>query len=584
MRRILVLLTLCVATPALANVVPPSRRVMEGRIGARAALPWGTPGRNFAVVIDTMNVARNLHTQTAIETIEETWWARPQPWPDVDVVIWFTTVTDWYYAAYYSPLANDIDGLGYGEHLSDATGTPFPDVFDFSPDTLSGMVVANDFSTYITMPWFLPLVVEQELGHKWCCFVRESVGQTSALELLGRDNSHWSYFLDTGGSPMEGNAWIWNGGSSFTTDTRDVFVAGDGTTPLSELDLYLLGLIPSTDVDPWFVIQDPDVMGQQDIYGDVINRASGPQYDRDVTITGTKFDFTIADVIDRNGPRVPASWDGDLRIAFVLIIQPGEETDGIIKSQVGLIVDQSENIWYTSTGGRSVINNQTVAVFGEAGAACDGAVQNCADGLDCVTYGGVQRCAATCTMWCAIDECCVPTAGGNHCMGTDVATCEPPLPHETGERCEDGLPCEAGVCFTDPAFGASYCAGPCASAADCPAGMECLDTTTGGKVCIWGTSPPGVVGSPCASAEECDSNLCLAGHCSSLCDPAAPDCVPGTTCQATAGAEHVCLPAPGGGGDDKWCAVGAGGGGGGLAAGGALACLCMIFAVRRRRG
>jgi hypothetical protein len=582
MRRILALLTLCVAAPVYANVVPPPELTRPGHF-TRDALPWAKPGRNFAVVIDTLNVARNLHRQDAISTIEETWWTRPQPWPDVDVVIWFTTYNDWAYAAYYSPLANDIEGLGYGEHLSEITGVSYPDVFDISPDTLSGMVVANDYSIYIMQPWFLPLVVEQELGHKWCCFVRESVGDASPTEMLGRDHSHWSYFLETGGSPMEGNAWLWDGASSFTTNTRAVFQAGDGTTPLSELDLYLMGLIPPAEVDPWYVIQNPDVMGQHDIYGEVINPGSGPQYDRDVTITGTKFDFSIADVIDRNGPRIPATWDGDLRIAFVLIVQPGEEESGLIFGQVGLIVDQTEDIWYTATGGRSIINNQTVTTFGAAGDACDGAALNCGDGLDCVTYGGAQRCAAACEMWCEIDECCVPTAGGNHCFGTDVATCVPPLPHPVGDRCEDGLPCEdGGICFADPSFGASYCAGVCTSKADCPEGMECLDTTGSIKLCIWQSSPPGVDGYPCATPDECDSNLCLAGHCSSICDPAAPECVPGTTCQATAGAQFVCVPAADDGGG-KWCAVGGGRGGLAGAVGGALALLCMIFAVRCRR-
>src|SRR6185503_19268336 len=169
--------------------------------------------------------------------------------------------------------------------------------------------------------------------------------------------------------------------------------------------------------------------------------------------------------------------------------------------QVGLIVDQSENIWYESTGGRSIIENLTVAAFNPAGSACDNAVQNCADGLDCVQYGGVQRCAAACDTFCDVTSCCVPTSGGNHhCFGTDVATCEPPLPHPTGERCEDGLGCEdGGVCLPDPTFGVSYCAGPCAGDADCPTGMQCVDTSGGSKVCVWDASPPGVDGSSCTS-------------------------------------------------------------------------------------
>jgi hypothetical protein len=112
--------------------------------------------------------------------------------------------------------------------------------------------------------------------------------------------------------------------------------------------------------------------------------------------------------------------------------------------------------------------------------------------------------------------------------------------------------------------------------------MECLETTAGSKVCIWQGSPPGIDGSSCTAAADCDSNLCLAGHCASICDPVAPTCVPGTTCQATAGSEHVCLPGAGDGGG-KWCSVGGAGGAGGALAGGLLAFLCTIFAARRRR-
>jgi len=87
---------------------------------------------------------------------------------------------------------------------------------------------------------------------------------------------------------------------------------------------------------------------------------------------------------------------------------------------------------------------------------------------------------------------------------------------------------------------------------------------------------------PRPAAADCDSNLCLAGHCASICDPVAPTCVPGTTCQATAGSEHVCLPGADDGGG-KWCSVGGAGGAGGALAGGLLAFLCTIFAARRRR-
>src|SRR5688572_119918 len=241
-----------------ADVIVPSPRA-EG--SARIALPMAKPGRNFAIAVDTIGVGTNIPTQMGITTLQETWWGRTQPWEDVDIVIWFTTVNDFRYAAFYSPLANDIDGLGYGEHLSEQTGQSFPDTFDFSPDTTSGIVVANHYFGYLSDPWFLPLVIGQELGHKWCCFLRESAGAMSPHELLGRDRSHWSYFLETGSSPMEGNSWTWDGGNGFTTFTADVYQDGNFITPFSELDLYLMGLLPPSEVDPFALIQSPNVGG-----------------------------------------------------------------------------------------------------------------------------------------------------------------------------------------------------------------------------------------------------------------------------------------------------------------------------------
>src|SRR5262249_34772473 len=159
-------------------------------------------------------------------------------------------------------------------------------------------------------------------------------------------------------------------GGAFTTNTASVYQAGGGLTHFSSLDLYLMGLVPPTSVDPFWVIESPDVMGQTDLYGQVINPGSAPQYNGVIAITGTRFQFTIDDVIARNGARVPATWDGNLRVAFVLIVQPGEDGDATMRAQVGAIVDQSENDWWEATGHRSTMVNVTVPVFGLDGDVC----------------------------------------------------------------------------------------------------------------------------------------------------------------------------------------------------------------------
>ena len=53
-------------------------------------------------------------------------------------------------------------------------------------------------------------LIAQEVGHRWSAFVwfrdRDRGGVPSSA-LLGRDRSHWNFFLETGGSPLEGNEW-----------------------------------------------------------------------------------------------------------------------------------------------------------------------------------------------------------------------------------------------------------------------------------------------------------------------------------------------------------------------------------------
>lgn len=538
---IVVTLAAMPARSARGDVVLPSKAVREGR-SARVAIPFARPAATFAVMVDTANVVSGI-AGGGNDFLQETWLYRTQPWPDADVVVFFSTRENNQVFAFYSPLANDVNGLGFSWFAG-------ADTFDFSVDSTMGTVFANDFRMYISQPYALPLVVLQELGHRWCCFVRESGGATTNLELLGRDDAHWSWFMDSGGSSMEGNAWLDNGNGTFTTNTAAVYWESSFATPFSELDLYIMGLLPASSVGPFFVIQNPtNTQGR--------NRASQPEmWGDDITISGTRHDFTIADVVAANGPRVPASWDGQFKVAFVLVVQPGEDDNGIFRTQFASIVQKSIDIWADATGGRSTLVNVTQATFGGDLAACDGAALSCTDGFDCVTYQGEQLCAAACETWCGEGRCCVETDRGKACLSPEAVSCTPDAPHEVGERCEDGRPCRDGVCFVAEGYDASYCAGACAGPADCPTGMACSEATDGSSYCFYDAAPPGATGSVCVVSTDCDSDICAGGHCVSLCDPAAPDCAPGTSCQPAAGGQNVCvLDTDDGGGDEGWCAI-----------------------------
>ena len=132
----------------------------------------------------------------------------------------------------------------------------------------------------------------QESGHRWLAFVEFlDADRRRSTEFLGRDDAHWSFFLDSDASVMEGNDIEALGGGAFRTV--------GAVQRFSRLDQYLMGLVPPEQVPPFFYVQSPvNVVPSRE-------REASPQVG--VTFNGTRRDVLIADVIAAMGPRVPAS-------------------------------------------------------------------------------------------------------------------------------------------------------------------------------------------------------------------------------------------------------------------------------------
>jgi flagellar hook assembly protein FlgD len=154
-------------------------------------------------------------------------------------------------------------------------------------------------------------VLSHEMMHRWAAYVKfkDANGAISSA-MLGRDSSHWSFLLDSGGSLMYGNKWQDNGNGSFTS-----------TTPQSEmkfynpLELYLMGMLDKSKVPPMLLITNPDV-----------DTTQLPQ--AGVTVTGTGQYITIDQIIAAMGPRVPSASTSQksFKTAFILVTQPGTFT------------------------------------------------------------------------------------------------------------------------------------------------------------------------------------------------------------------------------------------------------------------
>jgi MYXO-CTERM domain-containing protein len=266
--------------------------------------------------------------------------------------------------ALYQSVANDVQGIGY-EHIGPEDPViPDSGYFDDTPDSqVQGFLHMNDWTNFIgddpggVDDWWISLVFGQEIGHAWLAFVYYSQGGPWETDMLGRANSHWSFYMHSGGSPVEGHDWVDNGDGTFTALKHDVFY-------YSDLDLYLMGLLPPDDVDPWFVLEDPyncvdSAQPDMECAPPEANLFQADTY----TVNATRRDITIDDVIAVEGPRVPAWPDAPdtFDVSFLLIKRPGEELDEESKLLIDNIVNRSIEMFEEQTQGLGQIVNRTAA-------------------------------------------------------------------------------------------------------------------------------------------------------------------------------------------------------------------------------
>ena len=207
--------------------------------------------------------------------------------------------------AFYLGVKNDTEGIGQK-------------VFDNSnlygsSGKLQGIIDMGDISNLVTDPLAPEFeetlsILAHEYMHRWGAYVKfkDADGAVSPA-ILGQDDSHWSFLLDTGGSVLYGNDWQDNGDGTFTS-----IGAGKYYNPL---DLYLMGLRDKSQVPPMLLIDNPDIDPER-------------LPEKGTTIEGTSQYITIDDIIAAEGERIPGSAESrkTFRTGFILITAPGTFT------------------------------------------------------------------------------------------------------------------------------------------------------------------------------------------------------------------------------------------------------------------
>ena len=246
------------------------------------------------------------------------------------LLIWTDTslVTDNTFA-FETTVANAITGIGVGQY-NDAAAFG-------SAGRLSSMVMFDTLSKYPSDPNQVFLgandtlsLMGQEVGHRWLAFLnfRDASGGNSDA-LLGRDKAHWSFFMDSDASVMEGNDIEDLGGGNFRT-VRAV-------SRYSRLDQYAMGLVGPNDVPKFFYVESPaNVQPSRDA-------TDGPE--TGVTFAGTRRDVLLSDVVAAMGARSPSVRESPKvhRQAFLYVISNGATlADGDVRK-----IDTFRKAWQT---------------------------------------------------------------------------------------------------------------------------------------------------------------------------------------------------------------------------------------------
>lgn len=266
--------------------------------------------------------------------------------------------------AFFQSVANDVEGIGFA-HIANEDPIIPAEFFDDTPNSqVVGMLHMNRWTQYLgadpggTNDNTISLIFGQELGHAWASFVYFNQGMGWETGMLGRANAHWSFYMHTGGSPLQGHEWIDNGDGTFTAVKQELFT-------FSDLDLYLMGMLPPEEVEPWFVLEDPFDCFDAAAGDDVCAPPQAFSFKADTyTVGATRRDISIADVIAVEGARSPAYPDAptDHDVSFVLIKRPDEVLDEDELAAMDTIIARSVELFEMQTGGRGRVINRTSVV------------------------------------------------------------------------------------------------------------------------------------------------------------------------------------------------------------------------------
>jgi hypothetical protein len=207
---------------------------------------------------------------------------------------------------------------------------------------LESVVFMDSVDPYLDVDGFE--ILGHEVAHRWLAHFRfKDASGASSGALLGRGNVHWSFFLDTDASVMEGNDIAELGAGRFETV--------DFTRGYSPLDQYAMGLRGPDEVPPFFYVEGADNFRPNRTY----KVSTAPE--AGVTFTGVRRPVRMEDVLAAMGPRVPdaAHAPRSSRLAFILVSDASAPATPARVAGVARIRTRLEDLFRAATGGRATV-------------------------------------------------------------------------------------------------------------------------------------------------------------------------------------------------------------------------------------
>lgn len=266
--------------------------------------------------------------------------------------------------AYNAPVSNQVLGIGrdvgafnggnfaYGSSKQLRAFCHMNNLNGYSPDPNAAVT-----GTYSALD-----LLAHQVGHTWGAYTYFDDNGVTSDELLGFGLAHWSFFFNSDASDLQGNTYQDLGNSQFRTSAAsskfnsfDTYAMGIGSN--SSTQLYIVSnptksdpplQVGSTVLD----VSQPQIRGLQPI---------APPEGPALTITGTRKNVSLAQIITAEGARIPAQETGNLRMAFVLPVAIGNEPDPDAMRTLKAIMKAWPGYFNKATGGLRSVDLTAIA-------------------------------------------------------------------------------------------------------------------------------------------------------------------------------------------------------------------------------